>query len=1160
MAMNDSVGYVRPDVKKFRNEIKIIGETCGINFDDAVKMYGYYKAISSSASSASVDDLTTTIMLTIRDSTNSTNKSTPTDSTNSSTNRPTNRPIPDTSSATDVEEVLLQYVNNRHITIQQMRQILASSKSTDDAVDLTILQNTLSRLFRIHSFAQIEGHPPSTDDSRSVHSMGGGSSAGDILGRRDYNDTNRSVFVGGVVGGSVSVRNKAKSPVKSPPPLAKKKHVEDDKVTAIKILQKQLDESEANLSSLNTHVKKDVTLVSQLYGVKTVEAVTKSYKWGLECLEVILSVTRLNYLRLAWKRFVRYDKYVVNCKHSRMFFKVTTSRAVGRILVKALQRKIIRYFHDWKLKAYWERELEQHAGILEVQSIIRMWKAIMVTQVKREYRASVNIQRIYRGNDGRQIAVARKEYLDMKHAVAVIENSWINLSMIRNAKKLVYDKKLNASASVIQRLWRIRVARVRTRLLKELRIQDKNALMIQSLYRGYITRCIVYDANAVLLKSRAAIIIQNCVRSFLAWNYVEDVRERWAAATCIQCMCRCRKARMRIRNIIKGKKVCKIQARARGMLVREAIERKRRWFAAQFDSETRCIVKIQNAYRTKKARERLEMRKRIAKQREEESAMLMQKIQRGRMTRIDFKKKKMFRMQAEQEKAEQIGASVLIQGKFRQRKATHRVKGMKISREQADLSRRATKIQSIQRARKGRRESEMLKIKKKREEEERLLGKYWVMQRDYLLAQDQEHGGVVMKIQSGARKYLGRKMVKRMLKLKLADLEKAEMDHAAAMIQNKCRSRNAHKELKKRRNFRADAERQRLADEEKRRFEEEHEQNEAARRLQSIQRGRAGRRTTLMKKEVSEQNSAATKLQAKMRGREAKKEVDSLRVRRAEETRVAEELSREQKLSATRLQALFRGNVSREQNEKRIHELKAERAMKEEIVRAAAATKFQCGWRKNRARRVFRAKKKLWAEGERQRLEDEELERNLEMLHQEQEMLLYVIRLQNAYRVRRAKKAFSIVRIAQLKMGENAREVRKAKATLKLQSWARGLSGREWMHRNKDRLRQELEFRSWCVECMQVMATRRCTTCLDRYCDNCWPIIHRAGRKRQHAWDVIDIKAEEAIDGSSLGFGSSVASGEIGSEWVEYFDDSAGSSYWYNVNTAEASWVKPGGV
>ncbi len=318
------------------------------------------------------------------------------------------------------------------------------------------------------------------------------------------------------------------------------------------------------------------------------------------------------------------------------------------------------------------------------------------------------------------------------------------------------------------------------------------------------------------------------------------------------------------------------------------------------------------------------------------------------------------------------------------------------------------------------------------------------------------------------------------------------------------------------------------------------------------------------------QSNAATKLQAAQRRRNAKKEVRELKTHRAEERRIKEEMEYEQRLASTRLQALYRGNQSRVKNMDYIENLKKEKVRKEALIMARAVVRMQCGWRKNRARKVFKRRQKEFTELEKIRLEDEELERNLEDLHREQELLLYVMRLQNVWRVRKAKKKFDLAKIAKMKVGEVKKEERKKRAIVMIQSWARGLKWREWMRVNLSTLLEEAEYRAYCVECMAVYATRRCSTCMDKYCNSCWDIIHRAGRKRQHGWDDVEPprtvssaygQQESYEPGSSLDLGTnsmlSSQQGSVPGEWVEYFDDSVGSSYWYNTRTNEASWVKP---
>ena len=368
------------------------------------------------------------------------------------------------------------------------------------------------------------------------------------------------------------------------------------------------------------------------------------------------------------------------------------------------------------------------------------------------------------------------------------------------------------------------------------------------------------------------------------------------------------------------------------------------------------------------------------------------------------------------------------------------------------------------------------------------------------------------------------------------------------------------------------------------RFEEEriqadmNESNGAATMLQRQMRGRAARQQVCLMRQDKEINSAATKLQSAQRRIAAKKEVDLIRFEKNEEVRLTQQKNHEERVSATRVQALFRGNQSRAGNGELLDELKAIKAAKEAMIIARAVVRMQCGWRKNRARKHFKKRQRVAEEEKKKREEDEELERNLDALHKEQEQLLYVLRVQNAFRVRKAKKKFDFMRIAHMKMGEVAREKRRMDGIVRIQNWFRGIKTRRWFARNLMNLKQELQSRSWCVECVAQLATRRCTTCLDRYCVDCWKVIHRKGRKRQHGYDIIDITklkpgqqqqqqqqsnmfaANGFMEGSSLSLGghesSITTSGSI-NEWTEYFDESAGAKYWYNINTGEASWIKP---
>ena len=196
-------------------------------------------------------------------------------------------------------------------------------------------------------------------------------------------------------------------------------------------------------------------------------------------LESVGKKTLMNYKWLAFKRMLSFDKYKQNQQHASQFMKTVNARIIGRICVTWLQRKFADMFEDWKRIARYETELEEHSAILEMQATVRRVFATMRVQILREHRAATTIQCSHRGNGGRQMAEARREYLRMKYAASVIENAWINLQVIRAAKKVVRDKKLAKAARTIQGMWRARVARSRVQMMKEHRNMECSCLMIQ---------------------------------------------------------------------------------------------------------------------------------------------------------------------------------------------------------------------------------------------------------------------------------------------------------------------------------------------------------------------------------------------------------------------------------------------------------------------------------------------------------------------------------------------------------------------------------------------------------------------------------------------------------------------------------------------------------
>lgn len=58
----------------------------------------------------------------------------------------------------------------------------------------------------------------------------------------------------------------------------------------------------------------------------------------------------------------------------------------------------------------------------------------------------------------------------------------------------------------------------------------------------------------------------------------------------------------------------------------------------------------------------------------------------------------------------------------------------------------------------------------------------------------------------------------------------------------------------------------------------------------------------------------------------------------------------------------------------------------------------------------------------------------------------------------------------------------------------RAIKARRFYNANYALLYRERERRNCCTECQAEYATRKCDTCLDKFCEGCWARIHSTVR------------------------------------------------------------------
>ena len=124
---------------------------------------------------------------------------------------------------------------------------------------------------------------------------------------------------------------------------------------------------------------------------------------------------------------------------------------------------------------------------------------------------------------------------------------------------------------------------------------------------------------------------------------------------------------------------------------------------------------------------------------------------------------------------------------------------------------------------------------------------------------------------------------------------------------------------------------------------------------------------------------------------------------------------------------------------------------------------------------------------------------------------------------------------------------------IKIQSLYRGYRGRRKFREIEPQLKKALKARAFCVECEVNVATKRCRECKDQYCDKCFDILHRKGKRKNHGWDLTR-KDGNPNQSNPGGVNSGLDNPNL---WEEYWDDNAQAKYWYHTLTGEATWICP---
>jgi len=258
----------------------------------------------------------------------------------------------------------------------------------------------------------------------------------------------------------------------------------------------------------------------------------------------------------------------------------------------------------------------------------------------------------------------------------------------------------------------------------------------------------------------------------------------------------------------------------------------------------------------------------------------------------------------------------------------------KMDKFEQEMGGSALKVQNSFRGMKARRATRAIREKKNKWLKDKSLGRYFVLQREYMLQQEKLHGENALIIQQNVRLFVSRMRVKKLRNANSAEYEQEQMNYAALIIQNKNRQRTAKAEMTGRKAkmelLKQELNHQKQLD----MMADEMEQRGMATKLQGRVRIRNAKIDVQKKREKKQEEAGAVKVQSLIRGKLAKKEIG--------EKKEKERLERqEQSNSATRLQALYRGNMNRVNMAGRIEELKVKREQNEALLLFKSVVRLQ---------------------------------------------------------------------------------------------------------------------------------------------------------------------------------------------------------------------------
>ncbi|KAH9141197.1 hypothetical protein AeRB84_014606 [Aphanomyces euteiches] len=930
-------------------------------------------------------------------------------------------------------------------------------------------------------------------------------------------------------------------------------------------LRRELALSEYGLKALDMKLREDVQWVQANVPVTSLKAQLFCQKWGAEKMNALLSRILLNFQARAFFKWRDYLVFLQAKAKADKYLKCKAGSRLTTLMASWEHKMMARAWVVWTRECQEEARNEKMSSAIEIQRLVRGFLARTAVVRHQERVGATHIQRIVRGFLGRRF-VARRRTSILEHTSAtLLQRAYRGFAGRRLARILFQSQAETRGAMRIQRAFRAYQQKLFARAVAQTTRLHAAATTIQSAGRRLLAVREAQRRRHAKLRETSARLIQRVARGMLGRRRCAAQRQQRLAAVKIQSHFKGSQGRRRAKRVRDEKAVkrlmvrreraaLRIQAAWRGKTGRYAYHVKLR---AKKEKELqmqltrhKSAVRIQAVYRGYKCRllcahlsaERAFRRRREQQQR---AALKIQALWRGYHGRLGVHLKKQAKAAIErEEKLATVKIQSIARGKIaRQEAQREEQKRRREIQRQMQREAAATTIQSAVRGKFGRKRAAAKRALYQTSAQEAL---------SKLVKHAKEEAAI--RIQCCARGYLSRQKFRRRLrehKAKLAQLE-VERREANAVIRIQCalRKKKATKILAQRRmefQKRIAMMASEKATEEIARLRRQQEEELAAIKMQLIMEKHAieqeavrlreeverRRADELLKLTEEQKQIASDKLAAMLEASHTEEALEKLRQEenkarelQLERARIAsaEEKSRREAEEAKRRREedaaiALRHNISildtakskdmvRKQEEALAKEKEKTLAQTKSLKEHHAAVKLQ-GWlRKHVARRKLERIKRE-QQGALDALKNEQ-ERAVLKAKQEKEQAKLKIKmlLEEETRAQEQEARELELMLKQKELREKQRlEAKKHRdlAARKIQAAGKGYVARRTL---KDMQRQ-MEF-------------------------------ERKKREKAHkdAMAALEVPPED--------------------EWVEYWDENAQASYYFNIRTQEASWTKPG--